>query len=71
MTFAMFLSAEDLATLTGYIRPSAQRRRLERHGFRFWVRADGQPAVPSGQLAGRRPEPRRWEPDLSALDAKR
>jgi hypothetical protein len=67
----MFLSAEELSSLTGYVRPSAQRRWLERHGFRFWVRADGQPAVPSDQLAGKRAPSRGWQPDLSALDVKR
>lgn len=67
----MFLSATDLIELTGYVRPSAQRKWLEHHGLRFWTRADGRPAVPADQLAGKRPMARKWEPDLSSMGLKR
>jgi hypothetical protein len=39
--------------------------------LQFWVRADGRPAVTADQLTGKRSAPRKWEPDLSAMDAKR
>jgi hypothetical protein len=67
----MFLGIEDLMVLTGYSRPSAQRRWLAQNGFRFWVRGDGTLAVPSFQLEAaprRRPA---WQPDLLAMDLKR
>lgn len=68
----MFLSVEQLAELTGYVRASAQRRWLVQNGIRFWVRADGMNVVPVDQLTvsrtGRRPN---WQPDLSLLDQTR
>lgn len=67
----MFLTPEQLTELTGYIRSAGQRRWLARQGFRFWIRADGRPAVPANQLAGKQSAQSRWEPDLSAMDLKR
>lgn len=68
----MFLTFEQLAELSGYVRPSAQRKWLAQNGLRFWVRADGMNVVPVDQLkitdARRRPN---WQPDLSAMDLKR
>lgn len=58
----MFLSAEQLLELTGYIQPAAQIRWLQKNGVRHFVRADGHPVVqPSAlepQIAGRRAEPK-------------
>jgi len=39
----MFLTAEDLRVLTGYVRPSAQIGWLRRHGWRFTVNALDRP----------------------------
>lgn len=41
----MFLSAEEVAELTGYQKPSAQVRWLEAERFGFVVGGDGQPKV--------------------------
>lgn len=41
----MFLADQQIAELTGYKRPSAQRRWLIRNGYRFEVRGDGRPCV--------------------------
>jgi hypothetical protein len=49
----MFLSADDLRALTGYAKPSLQRRWLLEHGYRFDVRADGRPAVLVAQVEAR------------------
>jgi hypothetical protein len=62
----VFLSAEQVADLTGRTQPAAQRRWLTRNGVRFFVRADGRPAVPADQLqppGTRRPA----GPNLEAL----
>ena len=70
---AMFLKAEDLTELTGYVRPSAQRRWLTRNGIRFWVRADGKLAVLTAQMQIRKNSsaPQDWQPDLSVLERER
>lgn len=49
-TTSPLLSAEDLIQLTGYRRPSFQRRWLDAQGIRYYVRADGYPAVPTDAL---------------------
>jgi len=67
----MFLSVEHLADLTGYVRPSAQRKWLSQNGFRFWLRGDGSLAVLANQFNAPREKIHQWQPDLSALDAKR
>lgn len=41
----MIIAASDLQQLTGYQRPSAQVRWLQRHGWRFTVNALGRPVV--------------------------
>lgn len=41
----MFMSAEEVAELTGYERPSAQIRWLEAEKFGFVVGGDGVPKV--------------------------
>ena len=69
----MFLSDEDVISLTGYVKKSLMCRWLARNGFRFWVRADGMPVVPAFQLERNATARHRtsWEPDLSAFDRKR
>lgn len=56
----MFLSSADLRELTGYVRPSAQRRWLTRAGIPHHIRADGKPVVTREAVTGRleRPQPR-------------
>ena len=41
----MFLSSDNVKALTGYTRPSDQRRWLVANSYRFDVRADGRPSV--------------------------
>lgn len=41
----MILAAQEIQQLTGYIRPSAQIRWLQRHGIRYKVNALGAPVV--------------------------
>ena len=41
----MFLTAEDLQSLTGFTRPSKQIEWLRGQGFEFRVAADGHPRV--------------------------
>lgn len=67
----VFLTAEDLCSLTGYRKPALQRRWLFQNGYRFAVRADGRPAVLrsaiEASLTGRtRAMP--VEPDFSVLE---
>lgn len=42
----MFLTAEQLVVLTGYVQPAAQVRWLHSKRYHFFVRADGKPIVP-------------------------
>lgn len=49
----MFLSADDLRALTGYVKPALQRRWLLANGYKFDVRADGRPAVLVSQVEQR------------------
>lgn len=41
----MFLSAQDLAELTGYQLPAYQVRWLDRHGYAFELSKGGRPKV--------------------------
>jgi hypothetical protein len=68
----LFLSDEQLADLTGYARPSAQVRWLQRNGVTHYVRADGRPRVPVtaiiAPLAGASPAtPASAGPNLDAV----
>lgn len=58
----MFLTAAELADLTGYVRPSAQVRWLRANGYRFEIGGDGLPKVlrsaVTAKLGGSLPEPR-------------
>lgn len=69
----MFLTATELAELTGLARWSAQIRWLQKHGWAYAVRADGRPVVSrkeaERQLESRAGAPRARgasEPDFAA-----
>ena len=49
----MFLTPDELATLTGRKRASAQLRWLSGNGLRFIVGADGRPRVLRAEVEGR------------------
>nr|WP_171049602.1 DUF4224 domain-containing protein [Pseudomonas nicosulfuronedens] len=63
----MVLTAIELVELSGYRKPSAQARWLERNGFPFVMGGDGQPKVlrqaVEGRLGGKLGEKKR-EPQL-------
>lgn len=68
----MFLTAQQLERLTGYVRPSDQARWLSERGWRHDLNAKGEVVVHEGEAerklcssAGK--EWRRTEPDLKAL----
>ena len=67
----MFLTADELAELTGYRQPSAQIRWLRAHGWRFVINAQRRPIVDRGfyerRLLGDSSTPGRVEPDFEAL----
>ena len=41
----MLLTLDEICRLTGYVRPSAQRRWLQQHGWRFTVDGMGRPQI--------------------------
>jgi len=47
----MFLTAEDLRQLTGYMRSADQIRWLRRQGLLFWINSKGRPVVPRDAVA--------------------
>ena len=68
---AVFLSSEQLRHLTGYKKPSLQRRWLVANGYRFDVRADGRPVVMVAQVearqAGKSNVAHSEQPDFSVI----
>lgn len=66
----MLLSRTEIEQLTGYGRPSAQRRWLAAHGWRFAVDAAGQPQVALAEFNRRMVGGRSTsqEPDWEALN---
>jgi hypothetical protein len=60
----MFLTPEQLETLTGLRQPAAQRRWLARQGIRYRERADGKPVVLEADLHQTAPPPARPRFDL-------
>ena len=46
----MFLTADDLKSLTGYVRPTAQVRWLCRNGIRFTVNGLGETVVAAAEV---------------------
>lgn len=69
----MFLTAEELAELTGYILPAYQRRWLTAHAYPHEVAASGRPVVArsyvDGRLGGKVAVPPKSSPNLAALKA--
>ena len=69
----MFLTDQDMESLTGYKRPADQRRWLVGHGWTFEVRADGKNVVlleeARNRLLTNKSAHRSAEPDLDALRA--
>jgi hypothetical protein len=67
----LFLSQEDIAALTGYSRPSAQVRSLQRNGWRFTVNALSKPAVAVAEfhrrMVGGSKAVQQQTPDFEAL----
>jgi hypothetical protein len=65
----MFLTAAELAELTGYKLPGKQRAWLARNGIAHWVNAAGRPVVPRAAIEGRpaaaNDEPE-WQPRVMA-----
>lgn len=66
----IFLTDSDIAELTGYKRPTAQRKWLLRNGYRFEVRADGRPRVMVAEAERHmlgKAQTKRHEPNWGAL----
>lgn len=60
----MFLTAEELVTLTGRKMKSQQIAWLKKSGIPYRVNATGHPVVTRSAIEGREPEPapQRWAP---------
>ena len=66
-----FLMPEEIQELTGYQKPTLQRKWLLDNGYPFDVRCDGYPVVGRAYYEGRYNRnfgKRLSEPDLAALD---
>ena len=64
----MFLSAEEIKTLTGFQRKARQVEQLRRMGIPFFVSAGGRPVVTRTAVEGRREmntRPGSWSPDVA------
>ena len=59
----MFLTQPQLCELTGYRRPSGQKRWLGENGVQYFVSSDGRVIVPVDALSKRRIQS--MEPDFS------
>ena len=67
----LFLGRQEMAALTGLVRPSAQARWLRRQGYRFEVNALGVPVVAVSEVERRltgRASVRVAKPNFSALE---
>ena len=69
----MFLTAENLRDLTGYLKPALQIRWLMANRWRLAVRADGKPVVAIAEmerhLCGPQVKTADAEPNLAGLDS--
>ncbi len=68
---SIFLVPEEIQDLTGYQKPTYQKRWLTKHGYPFDVRRDGRPVVGRAYYEGRYNRnyaKRLSEPNLAALD---
>lgn len=63
----MFLTKEELKTLTGYKRPAEQIGWLRLHGLRCWRNARGQVVVPRSEVEARGQRSKPFTPDFSSL----
>ncbi len=66
----MFLTAEEVARLTGFKRPSAQAVWLKDHGYRFTVNGLNQPVVAVTEVTRKLvggPAPRQQEPNWEGM----
>ena len=59
---SLWLTDEELETLTGRRRRTAQRAELARQGVKFTTRHDGFPLVPRSQFENLAKPVKRWEP---------
>jgi len=48
---AMFLTADNIENLTGYVQAAAQIKWLRKNGITHFVRGDGRPVVPTNAFA--------------------
>ena len=62
----MFLTPEDLASLTGYVQAAAQIKWLRKNGITHFVRGDGKPVVPANAFE-KVQATRTTEPNFAAL----
>lgn len=64
----MLLTDEELESITGYVRHSAQARWLREHGWMFELAASGRPVVSrsyaEAKMGGANSA---WKPDFSGL----
>jgi hypothetical protein len=66
----VFLTPDELETLTGYTWPAKQRQWLTRHGWLFEIASNGRPVVTRSYAESRLgalPATKTWMPNLSAL----
>ena len=69
----MFLSTEELAELTGYMRNADQRRWLTKHGWKHEVSATGRPIVSKSyaetMLSGETSN-KKWTPNTAVFSKR-
>lgn len=68
----MFLTQDEIETLTGYVKHKKQREWLAKNGYSFKVACSGRPIVSrthsESQLSGSASaQPAKWEPNFDAL----
>lgn len=65
----MFLTVDDLKSLTGYSQNGWQRKWLDRHGWRYEVAANGRPVVSRDYAQSRLSDTKKraWAPNISAI----
>jgi len=63
----MFLTDENVKTLTGYKQPGKQKSWLTRWGVRHFVASDGHPRVLISDIESNKEDRSQEQPDLSFL----
>lgn len=66
----MFITRDDIKSLTGYVQPAAQIRWLRKNGITHFVRADGKPVVPTNAFERAEVDPAVNSPNFAALRAR-